>query len=539
MAEQPRHTDHGPPPTPTHGYRRLLYATLSALVPGSGQWLAGHRRRGIAMLLVTLLVIGLVVALASQGVSTLLSYLVQPTFLFMLFIVNLVLLLFRIFAVVDAYRCGRSAGGAATPSSRWRRSAFITGLAVVLAFSAAPHAVIGYYTYITHDMLTHVFSSGSVAQVQPTPVPTLVPASTPTPTPSATPSPTPSPEPTEPAPTPVTTPDPTPTPIPSPTPTPEPTPTPVPEPTPTPTPDPFAGMSWQERGRLTVLLVGTDAGPGRSGARADSIMVATLNLETGESAIFGIPRNIGNVPLRDDAARAMGMDVFPEMILALYSHAQHYPQLAPEGGDPGLVALAGTAEQLLGIPIDYYAMVDMAGFVALIDAFGGVTVDVPNRIYVHLSPAVEGHDWQVYDIPPGEQHLNGHEALAFARSRTGTSDYDRMHRQRCLVATATRQADIPRLLRVFPDLVEVIHNHLVTDVPLELLPEFVLLRDAIQGDQIYATGFVPPFYTAGVTAQGYSIPHVGRIQETVWQTLENPQAQPGGPGSSEPFSSHC
>jgi polyisoprenyl-teichoic acid--peptidoglycan teichoic acid transferase len=535
MTEQPRHTDYESPPTPTHGYRRLLYATLSALVPGIGQWLAGRRRRGIAMLLVTLLVIGLVGAIASQGVSTLLSYLVQPTFLLMLFIVNVVLLLFRLFAVIDAYRCGRSTGGAVTPSSRWRRSVVITGLAVVLAFSAAPHAVIGYYTYITHDMLTHVFSSGPVAQVQPTPIPTQIPVSTPTPKP--TPSPTPSPEPTEPVPTPATTPDATPTPIP--TPTPEPTPTPVPEPAPTPTPEPFAGESWQERGRLTVLLVGTDAGPGRSGARADAIMVATLNLETGESAIFGIPRNIGNVPLRDDAAQVMGMNVFPEMILALYGHAQRYPQLAPNGGDPGMVALSGAAEQLLSIPIDYYAMVDMAGFVALIDAFGGVTVNVPNRIYVRLSPAVEGHDWQVYDIPPGVRHLNAHEAIAFARSRTGTNDYDRMHRQRCLVASVVRQADISTLLRVFPSVVEVIRSHLVTDVPLELLSEFVLLRDVIQSDQIYAVGFVPSYYTAGISAQGYSIPHVARIQETVRQTLEEPQSQPGGPGSSEPFSTHC
>jgi anionic cell wall polymer biosynthesis LytR-Cps2A-Psr (LCP) family protein len=102
------------------------------------------------------------------------------------------------------------------------------------------------------------------------------------------------------------------------------------------------------------------------------MMVVTINTETGQTSVFGLPRNLGDVPLSSNVADVMGIDIYTGMLKWLYGEAQDYPELAREGEDPGLVAVMGAAEGLLGIPVDYYAMVDMNGFVALVDLLGGI-----------------------------------------------------------------------------------------------------------------------------------------------------------------------
>ncbi|TVR69354.1 MAG: LytR family transcriptional regulator [Sphaerobacteraceae bacterium] len=483
--------------------KRLGFALLSALIPGAGQIAAGFRWRGAIMIMVSLILLAVAFYYYQQGLSTVLSYLVQPRILIAVFVLNALFLLFRIGSVLDAYWSSRTLN--APPTTGWKQAVVGLALVVLLAFTAAPHAVLGYYTYLSHDLITDVFSTENLA-VDPDPTPTPGPTATPEPT--ATPYPTP-----EPGETPESTPSPEPTPTPEPTPEPEPTPTPELA---------FAETDWHDRGRLTVLLVGSDAGPDREGARADAIMVASLNIETGESVLFGIPRNFGDVPLSDSTAQEMGMTHFPEMISSLYGHAQQFPQLAPEGGDPGLYAIEGAAEELLGIPVDYHAMVDMAGFIDLVDAFGGVTVNVEERMHVRMSQA-EGGEWQVYDIPAGEQTLSGEEALVYTRNREDTSDYHRMQRQRCLVTSMVDETEMPTLLRIFPDLVDSVQENVTTNIPMDMLPDLVMLRDTIRMDQIVSIGFVPPDFLGGESSQGHNLPAFDLILETVQTALENPE----------------
>ena len=349
----------------------------------------------------------------------------------------------------------------------------------------------------------------------------------------------PAPEPIAGEPEPTQTAQPTPTPDPDPTPAPEPpTPTPAPEPTPTPTPLPptptpepeipdapeVADQDWLERGRLTILLAGSDRASDREGERTDAMMVATVDLETGQAVIFGVPRNYADFRLPDPVADALGMNEYPEMLKTLYGEARQHPELAPNGGDPGMQALKLTIQDLLDLHIDYYAMVSMSGFIELIDAFGGVTVDVQEPIVVRLLSPIEGEGWQQYEIMPGVQTLDGREALAFSRHRTGTRDYDRMERQRCLVTTVANQADLQTLATVFPDLIGVIRDSVVTDIPLELLPELILLREEIAADQVVTIGFNPPTFLAGRSSRGYNLPAVNRIQSTVRDVLADPAA---------------
>lgn len=464
-----------------------------------------------------------------QGLSTILAWLVQPDVLIGLFIINLVFFVFRLFSVIDAYLSPDNTDD--SPDIRgWRSAVVAIALALVLTATAAPHAVLGYYTYLTHDTLTEVFSGDYLAEIelQPSPViaePTMTPIPTATPAPMSTPVPTPQPGET-----------------PVPTPSPEPSPTPVPSPTPEPTAEPvpvLAGTDWQERGRLTVLLVGADSAPDRSGLRTDAMMIGSIDLETGQVAVFSIPRNYGDIPLPPEIAQVMGTDVYAGMLKWLYGDAQSYPELATNGGDPGLVALRGALSELLGIPIDYYAMVNMAGFVQMVEVFGGVEIDVEHRVQVRLLSPVEGTGWQQFDIQPGMQTMNGAESLAYARSRTGTSDYDRMARQRCVVQAVARQADLPRLLPLVPDLLEVVRNNVVTDIPVETLPEMVPLRDIARLDQVISIGFTPPTYLAGRSSQGFNLPAYDRITETVQSVIDDPDEFLNQNASNPLDSAHC
>jgi hypothetical protein len=160
----------------TAGVRlRLAYSLLSAVLPGTGQIVAGYRRRGVAMLAVSCVLIVVGVLIYQQGLSTVFSWLVQPRILAIIFLANIAVLLFRLGAVIDAYLapCRQSEA----PDQRSHKATALLALVLVLVFTAAPHAIVGYYTYITHDTLNSVFSSQNITDIQ-TPEPTTVPENT-------------------------------------------------------------------------------------------------------------------------------------------------------------------------------------------------------------------------------------------------------------------------------------------------------------------------------------------------------------------------
>lgn len=271
------------------------------------------------------------------------------------------------------------------------------------------------------------------------------------------------------------------------------------------------------------MFIGTDAGYGRSGARADVIMVATFDLNTGRVALFGIPRNSGSIELSDDAAQALGMDVYLNLISSLYFDANQHPKLAPEGGDAGAFVLREAVSKILGIPVDHYAVVNMGGLVDLIDAFDGVTVNVKERLWVRLSPPTADDEWQVYDIQPGVQHLNGLEALAFARSRTGSDDYVRMGRQRCVIAALLDQNGMGEIALKFPSVARVIKDSVKTDIPIDALQSLVAIRSDLKTGEMITVGFIPPHYVTGRNSMGYNILDLELVQATVKQIIENPE----------------
>jgi LCP family protein required for cell wall assembly len=287
---------------------------------------------------------------------------------------------------------------------------------------------------------------------------------------------------------------------------------------------PSGSAAWLERDRVSVLLLGGDAGPGRVGLRTDTMIVASVQRSSGAVALFGLPRNLTRVPLPDRAAAAFACGCFPRPLNALYGWARAHPELFPGSPDAGAAALMGAVERLLGIPIDHYALVDLSGFVDVIDALGGVTVDVAERVRDRLSPATPGGPWRSFDIRPGRQHLDGESALAYARSRHATSDYDRMRRQRCLLAAVAGQADPPTLLRALPRLVPLIERSVSTDIPVRDLPAVAGLAAKARRDRVVTVGLTPPRFAPTRDAAGYPIVDMAAVRAAVSQALEHPEA---------------
>jgi polyisoprenyl-teichoic acid--peptidoglycan teichoic acid transferase len=143
--------------------------------------------------------------------------------------------------------------------------------------------------------------------------------------------------------------------------------------------------------------------------------------------------------------------------------------------------------------VDYYAMATLEGFQDFVDALGGVTLTVQERLPIGGLTANGSRVPPVGYIQPGRQRLDGYHALWFARSRRDSTDYARIDRQRCLIGALVRQADPLTVLKNFQKLASATKRLLSTDIPRRLLSDLVGLADKVrQHGQIRSLPFVPP-----------------------------------------------
>ncbi|HEX2550940.1 MAG TPA: LCP family protein, partial [Nocardioidaceae bacterium] len=138
---------------------------------------------------------------------------------------------------------------------------------------------------------------------------------------------------------------------------------------------PFAGRS-----RVTILLLASDAGPDRTGTRTDSMVAASIDTHTGDVILFSLPRNLQEVPMPPGPLRDQWPHGFPDLLNGVYQFVTNQPHLLEGARDRGAAGIKSVVSYILGIPIDYYAMVNLEGFNEFVDAIGGVTIDVTQRL---------------------------------------------------------------------------------------------------------------------------------------------------------------
>ncbi|MFD1720872.1 LCP family protein [Amnibacterium endophyticum] len=268
-------------------------------------------------------------------------------------------------------------------------------------------------------------------------------------------------------------------------------------------------------GRYNIMLLGGDAGAGRLGLRPDSISVISLDALTGDMVTFGLPRDLDPIPF---SAGSPMLAKYPDgygahgrcnvdvcQLNSIYTEVelkdpQLYPEAKAQHSRPGIEATRDAVEGALGIPIQYYVLVDMGSFEHLIDALGGVTIDVKQRLPIGGGVAADGTPTGVKVwIEPGKQHLNGNRALWYARSRhgIGNSDYKRMARQRELQQAILRQVNPLTVLTRFERVAKAGSKTVDTDIPQGLLGEFAGLAVKTRGQKTKTIEFVPPDYPQG------------------------------------------
>ncbi|MEV5576108.1 LCP family protein [Spirillospora sp. NPDC052269] len=286
---------------------------------------------------------------------------------------------------------------------------------------------------------------------------------------------------------------------------------------------------WDGQSRVNVLLLGSDSAYDREGTRTDSMTVASVDTRTGETVLLGVPRNLEHFQMPPGPARDRFPDGFtgdgpqtPGLLNEVFQYAEDHPEMVP-GAPPrhrGPTLLKSTIEGILHQRIDYYIMVDMFGFAAIVDAVGGVKVKI-------TQPIPYGRDGGV--LQPGERTLHGKEALWYGRSRNDSDDYARMGRQKCLLRSIARQADPATVLTRFDKLAAATKRAISTDIPQELLPSLVKLSEKVKdGAQVSTLAFVPPLIYTGN-------PDFALIRRLAAKAMNpSPSPSPSASGSSSP-----
>ncbi len=246
-------------------------------------------------------------------------------------------------------------------------------------------------------------------------------------------------------------------------------------------------------GRYNVLLMGGDSGDDRWGLRPDSLTVASIDARTGRTVLISLPRNMQNFPFAKGSVMHQqfpkGFDCEHCMLNGVYTWALDNKELFGKSKDPGTDATIMAVEGITGLKINYWAMVNLKGFRSLVDAVGGVTLNVRSRI------PIGGLGSDVYDyIEPGRQKLSGFQTQWYARARDGSDDYSRMARQKCIMGAMLDQLDPKVVLKNFQQIATASSALLTTSIPASEVDRFIGLALQAKSQKISTLSIVPPVF---------------------------------------------
>ena len=263
-----------------------------------------------------------------------------------------------------------------------------------------------------------------------------------------------------------------------------------------------SGFTTPVDGRYNIMLLGADSGRDRFGIRPDSISVLSINAATGQAVNIGLPRNLQHVGF---VAGSPMLKVYPNgwncgfecLINAIYkdvtdNHADLYPDAVKHGSTPGVEATRDAVSYVTGLKIQSYVIVDMAAFSSLIDALGGIDINVQQRLPIggQKDDLSDVKGW----IEAGQQHMNGYTALWYARSRHSTNDYDRMRRQHEVEDQVLKQMDPANVLSRVQQIMSAGKELVKTDIPSGMLFEYKNLAGKAKVYGIKSLNITPPNY---------------------------------------------
>ena len=469
-----------PPAHETLPRRRSPFAAafLSLLFPGLGHAYLGAYRRGLGYasvpLLAGALVAGFVVRMSTFDLAGLA---VQSWFLVAVFIVNLVAMVYRASAIVDAWSIARRLELRGGPAARGAGAGAVglvsmAGLGAVLLVMSGVHVAVARYDLLLSGTVSCIFDPDNDA---------CSPAESGEPTDEASGGPS--------------------------------------------TAEPSIGPDasapeippWDGRERLNILLIGADEQGG--GHNTDTMITVSIDPASGQVVMFQLPRDTVDVPMPPGPARNVWGSVYTGKINSFWVAARNrgdvFPGTRATRGYTGLKTVLG---YLYGLDIKYYVEVNFDGFKKVVDALGGVTVNVQVPVLDDNYPAPGGHRERLF-IPPGIQHMTGAEALKYARSRKSSTDFERGARQQRLLVSLRQQLDVGQVLRNIEPLANAIGGAVKTDIPTDLVPRLLGLAEAVDTRSIRSVIFTPPFYQRECLScppRGYIIqPRVDRIRATV------------------------
>ena len=474
-------------------------AFLSLLFPGLGQWYAGATMRAIGFAAAPILGIALMAGIGLRmDRIALLGLVFDPNVLNAVFILNVVVLIYRVVAIVDAYRVAEymnaqvASGDGRAGRARIRRNPLsIAGLLAVILVMAASHIVVARYDSYAMEIVDRgcdsIFIGSDSAQDCPD-VPD--PGASPSGDASATPSDDLGAVPTD-------------------------TPTPVPSFVGTPVPN-VSIAPWDGKERLNILLIGADEQGG--GHNTDTLIVVSIDPVTKQVAMFSLPRDTVDIPIPAGPARQVWGRTYSGKINSFFANNRNRSDLWP-GNDRtrGYNALKSVLGELYDLDIKYFVEVNFQGFKQVVDAVGGVTINVQIPVSDDRFPGDNGQLMRLY-IPSGIQYMDGAEALRYARSRHSSTDFDRGQRQQRVLLSLREQVDPQNIIPRLPDLIAAVKKTVRTDIPLSQMDELLGLASQVDTKDIRSYVFAPPLYSDDTCADSRGcvvIPDIGKIKAAV------------------------
>jgi LCP family protein required for cell wall assembly len=434
-----------PLPAPRSAARAAL---LSFLWPGLGQEYRGERRRAAVQAAPQLVVVLLfVLAVLVLHPVIVVAYLFNPLVSLGLLVVVVLLALWHAWSITDAIGWPRlwlrsARAGSSAPTRLWATALIVLVLLI--------HSWVGYNLLAFYRVGTVIYQPPDISVL-------------PSPTPGAT----------QPDGSPMASGETAPPSTLAPGETPGPGSTPLP---------PLPGSN----DRVTILLVGMDNTHGDLLALTDTLIVASFDPQQGSLAMISLPRDTAHLPYYRGGT-------FLPRINSLRQQAVRSPAEFPDGP---MGTLVNEMSYIVGIPIDYYALIGIAGFSQLIDAVGGVDIDVPRTVDdpgYGFSPTEVG-----FHVDPGWHHFDGKYGTAYARSRHGSSDYARAARQQQLLLALRSKLSDPFVLTNLPQILDAVSQIVRTDAPLDRLPDIISIVERSTFADTRNIVLDPPQYASGV-----------------------------------------